>query len=156
MFNKSYLLTILAAFTFVFSSCDKDKDKEENDPKPNVEAQLAKEEWKVTSHIVEAAGQEDYDVMEEDYGGDIFVQFDGEGEYSMSTERNGDSEFDGAYDVDNNNITWDFPLSLMAQLSQEEEASYSIDQLTGSTLKITSTKTFQGVKVTEKITFSAQ
>ncbi|ALI99096.1 hypothetical protein [Rufibacter tibetensis] len=156
MLKKSYLLTILAAFVLVFTSCDKDKDKDgEVTPRIDV-SQLEKNEWKVTGHIVTATGQEDYDAIEEDYGGDIFASFDGEGEYYLTTESNGSSEFDGSYDVKDEKITWDFPLSIMGQLKGEEESTYTIDKLDKNTFKIVSTATINKVKVTETITFSAE
>ncbi|WP_210462346.1 MULTISPECIES: hypothetical protein [Rufibacter] len=155
MLKKSYLLTILAAFTLVFSSCSKDDDGDE--PKSRVDvSQLEKHEWKVTEHIVKAAGQDDYDVMEEDYGGDIFVKFDGDGEFSVTTESDGDSEFDGSYDVNDDEIDWNFPLSVMAQLNGEDNATYTIEQLNANTFELTTSETMQGVKVTENITFKAQ
>ncbi|WP_205501453.1 hypothetical protein [Rufibacter psychrotolerans] len=153
MFKKTYLLTLLAAFTLVFTSCEKDKD--DADPKPRIDvSQLEKHEWLVTKHTVKVGTQE-ADVIEDEYESDVYAQFDGEGEFILTAEE-AENNFAGSYEVDNGQITWDYPLSIIAYMKGESESTYNIEELNASTFRISFSTKINGKTVEENMTLKAQ
>ncbi|KAA3440529.1 DUF5640 domain-containing protein [Rufibacter hautae] len=156
MLKKSYLLTLLAAFTLVFSSCSKDDDKDE--PKPSIEAQLSQKTWELDEQEVKYDGQSAQDILEivqnEAGTDDIAFKMDGKGEFVLLLD--GDDEGDGDYEIDGDKIIWDYPLTYTWAESEDDTHEYEFE-LNGNTLTLTSTSTdMEGNDFEETITFKAK
>ncbi|MBC3540752.1 hypothetical protein ACFSC6_12750 [Rufibacter sediminis] len=160
MLKKSYLLTLLAAFTLVFSSCDKNDDKEENDPKPTVEAQLAQKTWELDEHEVQFDGQSPQDILEIVQGqagtDDIAFKLDGKGGFALLLDGDEEEEGDYEYEIDGDNIIWNYPLTYTWAESEDDIHEYEFE-LKGNTLILTVDGTdLEGNDFEETITFKAK
>ncbi|RNI23639.1 DUF5640 domain-containing protein [Rufibacter latericius] len=156
MKNTSYLLTILTAFTLVFTSCSKDDDKDE--PKPSIEAQLSQKTWELDEHEVQFDGQSPQDVMDivhEQAGtDDIAFKLDGKGEFALILD--GDEEENGEYEIDGDKIIWNYPLTYTWAESDDDIHDYEFE-LNGNTLTLTSKSTnLDGNEFEETITFKVR
>ncbi len=157
MLKQSYLLTILAAFLLVFTSCDKDKDKDP-EPKTTLESQLAQKEWKVTAQVVKKgnqAAENVLDIIYEEFEVDeITFKIDGKGGYTISSH--GQEVHDGSYEVNNDDkeIDWNYPATIAWLTSEDDILTYDVE-LNGDNLKLIVNSTYEGQAFQETITFKA-
>ncbi|WP_207433593.1 hypothetical protein [Sabulibacter ruber] len=151
MLKQSYLLSLLAAFVLVFTSCSKD---DKDDPTPRIDGkQLQNHEWVVTEHIVKATDEEDYDVLAEYDGNEVTFEFKENGEYTIYVD--GEHFSEGSYEVKGDKLNWDCQLSVIGQ-TMEDETSFTISELSNSKLKLTYSVKVQNVTVTENIAMNAK
>ncbi|WP_207433592.1 lipocalin family protein [Sabulibacter ruber] len=157
MFKKTFLLTILAAFTLVFTSCEKDKDKKDPDPEPTPTAKLVGKEWKLTSQKAKVGNGQEQNVLnviyEEFEVDEIVVEFDDEGGYMISSH--GENLEDGTYEINGDEIEWNYKATISWLSSDEDILPYEFE-INGNTLRLISNATYQGQPLKETITFTAQ
>ncbi|WP_210489696.1 hypothetical protein [Rufibacter aurantiacus] len=156
MLHKSYLLTILAAFTLVFSSCSKD---DKDDPEPTLEAQISQKTWLLDDHEVLFDGEDEptnvYDLFINAVGtDDIAFKLDGKGEYMIYLD--GEEEENGDYQLEDDKLDWEYPLTFSYGASDGEDNDFKV-KLNGSTLTLTGEGTDpRGIDFKETITFKVK